>query len=89
MEHVLAILNCDTAGRREKVSIDASGFIRETDSTARFSDGSTTHRESTFSDFGCAGKVLMPRQLLPLRQLACRRAEAERHARISGRFPAQ
>jgi hypothetical protein len=44
------------------VSIDASGYIRQTHSTARFSDGSTTVSQSTFSDFGCAGTVLMPGQ---------------------------
>jgi hypothetical protein len=47
---------------RDLVSIDHSGFIRQTRSTARFADGSTTHTESTFSDFGCAGTVLMPGQ---------------------------
>jgi hypothetical protein len=49
-------------GTDVEVSIDASGFIRKTSSTARFTDGSTTHSESTFSDFGCAGTVLMPGQ---------------------------
>jgi hypothetical protein len=44
------------------VSIDASGYIRQTHSTAHFSDGSTTVSQATFSDFGCAGTVLMPGQ---------------------------
>ena len=44
------------------VSIDASGFIRQTRSTAHFADGSTGGSEDTFSDFGCAGTVLMPGQ---------------------------
>jgi hypothetical protein len=44
------------------VSIDASGYIRQTRSVAHFSDGSTTSSQSTFSDFGCAGTVLMPGQ---------------------------
>ncbi len=47
------------------VSIDASGYIRETHSVAHFSDGSTTTSWSTFSDFGCAGTVLMPGQTGP------------------------
>jgi hypothetical protein len=49
-------------GTTEQVSIDASGYIRQTRSVAHFSDGSTTSSESTFSDFGCAGTVLMPGQ---------------------------
>ena len=44
------------------VSIDASGYIRQTASTAKFSDGSTSIGETTLSDFGCAGTVLMPGQ---------------------------
>ena len=44
------------------VSIDTSGFIRQTRSTAHFADGSTGGSEDTFSDFGCAGTVLMPGQ---------------------------
>ena len=49
-------------GTTVQVSIDASGYIRQTRSVAHFSDGSTTSSESTFSDFGCAGSVLMPGQ---------------------------
>jgi hypothetical protein len=49
-------------GTTVQVSIDASGFIRQTQSVAHFSDGSTSTSESTFSDFGCAGTVLMPGQ---------------------------
>ena len=44
------------------VSIDGSGYIRETASTAKYSDGSTSMGETTLSDFGCAGTVLMPGQ---------------------------
>jgi hypothetical protein len=47
-------------GSTVQVSVDASGYIRQTRSVAHFSDGSTTSSESTFSDFGCAGTVLMP-----------------------------
>ncbi len=52
----------DFTGSTVQVSIDASGYIRQTRSVAHFSDGSTTSSESTFSDFGCAGTVLMPGQ---------------------------
>jgi hypothetical protein len=49
-------------GTTDLVSIDASGFIRQTRSVAHFVDGSTDGSEDTFSDFGCAGTVLMPGQ---------------------------
>jgi hypothetical protein len=49
-------------GTTVQVSIDASGYIRQTRSVAHFSDGSTQISQSTFSDFGCAGTVLMPGQ---------------------------
>jgi hypothetical protein len=52
-------------GTTTLVSVDASGYIRQTRSVAHFSDGSTTTSESTFSDFGCAGTVLMPGQTGP------------------------
>jgi hypothetical protein len=52
-------------GTTVQVSVDASGYIRQTRSVAHFSDGSTTSSESTFSDFGCAGTVLMPGQTGP------------------------
>jgi hypothetical protein len=52
-------------GTTVQVSIDASGYIRQTRSVAHFSDGSTTTSEATFSDFGCAGTVLMPGQTGP------------------------
>jgi hypothetical protein len=44
------------------VGIDASGFIREAVSTTRFADGGASVLTATFSDFGCAGTVLMPGQ---------------------------
>ena len=44
------------------VGIDASGFIRQAVSTTRFADGGTSVLTATFSDFGCAGTVLMPGQ---------------------------
>ena len=49
-------------GTTVKISIDANGYILRTVSTASFSDGSTQTSETTFSDFGCAGTVLMPGQ---------------------------
>jgi len=49
-------------GTTDLISIDASGFIRQTHSVAHFADGSTDSSEDTFSDFGCAGTVLMPGQ---------------------------
>jgi hypothetical protein len=68
-EQAKAIADSDTilqqngfTGSTVQVSIDASGYIRQTQSVAHFSDGSTTSSESTFSDFGCAGTVLMPGQ---------------------------
>jgi hypothetical protein len=44
------------------VSVDASGYVRQTQSSAEFSDGSAANSESTLSDFGCAGTVVMPNQ---------------------------
>jgi hypothetical protein len=52
-------------GTSEQISIDASGYIRQTRSTAHFSDGSSSTSQTTFSDFGCAGTVLMPGQSGP------------------------
>jgi hypothetical protein len=47
---------------RALVSIDASGFIRESISTVSFTDGGSVTLDAHFSDFGCAGTVLMPNQ---------------------------
>jgi hypothetical protein len=47
---------------RDVVSIDASGFIRESSSTVSFGDGGTVTLDAHFSNFGCAGTVLMPGQ---------------------------
>ena len=44
------------------VSIDGAGFIRQVKSTDAFGDGSTVTLLATFSNFGCAGTVLMPGQ---------------------------
>jgi hypothetical protein len=48
------------SGTTVKVSIDDAGYIRETVSVASFTDGATQTADVTFSNFGCAGKVLMP-----------------------------
>lgn len=47
---------------RDLVSIDASGFIRESASTVTFSDGGKVTLDAHFFNFGCAGTVLMPGQ---------------------------
>jgi hypothetical protein len=47
---------------RDLVSIDASGFIRESASTVTFGEGGTVTLDAHFSNFGCAGTVLMPGQ---------------------------
>jgi hypothetical protein len=44
------------------VSIDNGGYIRQVKSTDTFSDGSSVTLQAMFSDFGCAGMVLMPGQ---------------------------
>jgi hypothetical protein len=44
------------------VSIDGAGYIRQVKSTDTFSDGGSVTLQATFSDFGCAGTVLMPGQ---------------------------
>jgi hypothetical protein len=49
-------------GIQDFVSIDASGFIRESSSTVSFADGGTVTLDAHFSNFGCAGTVLMPNQ---------------------------
>ena len=49
-------------GTTIKVSIDSAGYIRQTASVASFSDGATQTSETSFSNFGCAGTVLMPGQ---------------------------
>jgi hypothetical protein len=45
---------------RDLISVDASGFIRESSSTVSFADGGTVTLDAHFSSFGCAGTVLMP-----------------------------
>jgi hypothetical protein len=47
-------------GTTVTVSIDGAGFVRKTVSVASFADGATQSQAVTLSNFGCAGKVLMP-----------------------------
>ena len=49
-------------GTKVTIAIDASGYIRQTVSVAQFSDGATQTTRVDFSNFGCAGHVLMPGQ---------------------------
>lgn len=49
-------------GTMVKVAIDGAGFIREVTPVATFSDGGKVTLDATFSNFGCAGTVLMPGQ---------------------------
>jgi hypothetical protein len=49
-------------GTMVKVAIDGAGFIREVTPVASFSDGGKVTLDATFSNFGCAGTVLMPGQ---------------------------
>jgi hypothetical protein len=44
------------------ISIDGAGYIRQVKSTDDFSDGGSVTLEATFTNFGCAGTVLMPGQ---------------------------
>jgi len=50
-------------GSTVRISIDAAGFIRRTQTTDHFADGATMTSEAEFSNFGCVGTVLMPGQL--------------------------
>ena len=49
-------------GTKVDVAIDGAGFIREVKPVAMFADGGTVTLDATFSNFGCAGTVLMPGQ---------------------------
>lgn len=49
-------------GSTVRVSVDAAGFIRRTQTTDHFADGTTMTSQAVFSNFGCAGTVLMPGQ---------------------------
>jgi hypothetical protein len=62
----ISVLNAQGyTGTTDEVSVDNSGFIREVDSVANFSDGGTVLLNVNLTDFGCAGTVLMPGQSGP------------------------
>ncbi|MHB8218828.1 MAG: hypothetical protein ACYDHU_00680 [Acidimicrobiales bacterium] len=59
----VAVLNsAGYSGTRVTLGVDASGFVRQSTSVASFADGGTVTLEGTYSNFGCAGTVLMPGQ---------------------------
>lgn len=60
-----ALLAEGYTGTTVKVSIDAEGYILQSESIANFSDGGTVDLTATFSNFGCAGTVLTPGQQGP------------------------
>jgi hypothetical protein len=63
IQAALAVLKQEGyTGTSVDIAIDAGGYIRQTTSTAMFADGSSQTSTTTFSDFGCAGTVLMPGQ---------------------------
>ena len=47
------------------VAVDAQGFIIQSVTTYQFSDGGSVTVKADFSNFGCAGTVLMPGQVGP------------------------
>jgi hypothetical protein len=50
------------SGKTTWVSVDSEGYIREQKTTYTLPDGSTHSDDTVLSNFGCAGKVLMPGQ---------------------------
>jgi hypothetical protein len=59
----IAVLhNQGYTGTTDEISVDRSGFIREVDTVAHFSDGGTVLLNVSLTNFGCAGTVLMPGQ---------------------------
>lgn len=65
-------------GTTVDLSIDGAGFIRHLVAVASFNDGATTTTSVTFSDFGCAGTVLMPGQTGSAQPGPCADAPAAR-----------
>ncbi len=53
------------SGTTADVSVDAQGFIVRSVTTYEFSDGGSVTVQGDFSNFGCAGTVLMPGQSGP------------------------
>ena len=59
----LAVLSSQGfTGSTVRISIDGAGYIRRTQTTDHFADGTTMTSEAEFSNFGCAGTVVMPGQ---------------------------
>jgi hypothetical protein len=50
------------SGTTDQVAVDGQGFIIQSISTYEFSDGGSVTVQADFSNFGCAGTVLMPGQ---------------------------
>lgn len=47
---------------RIRLAIDQAGLIRQSTATVTFADGGTVSGETQFSDFGCAGRVVISTQ---------------------------
>jgi len=63
VDNALQVLhNQGYTGSTVRISVDAAGFIRRTQTTDHFADGTIMASEAEFSNFGCAGTVLMPGQ---------------------------
>jgi len=43
-----------------RLSIDAGGFVRRTQTSVRFADGGSVDADVNFSDFGCSAVVMLP-----------------------------
>lgn len=56
------IENSGFGGKTTWVSVDSEGYIREQKTQYTLPDGSKVTEETTLSNFGCAGTVLMPGQ---------------------------
>jgi hypothetical protein len=62
----LATLNREgLSATTDQIAIDAQGFIVQSITTYQFSDGGSVTVQANFSNFGCAGTVLMPGQTGP------------------------
>jgi hypothetical protein len=57
--------NAGMSGTVDQVAVDAQGFIVQSISTYQFRDGGSVTVQAQFSNFGCAGTVLMPGQTGP------------------------
>ena len=45
-----------------RLDVDAAGFVRRAQTTWSFADGGTVTTDVTYSDYGCAGTVVLPTQ---------------------------